>query len=118
MFSILRRLLGGSDDATVAHDAAGLSALLDSGDRPLVIDVREPAEYRSGHIPGAMNIPLGRVAGGTPDLKRDGRKVVVVCWSAMRSRRAVAVLRAAGLSDVSFLRGGTAAWMQQGYPVE
>jgi rhodanese-related sulfurtransferase len=118
LLSFLRRLFGNDADTTTGHDPAELRSLLDGKDHPVVIDVRQPEEFRAGHIPGAVNVPLGSLAGRAEDLARSHCAVVVVCLSDMRSRRAAAILRSSGLQKVSFLPGGTAAWRSIGYPVQ
>jgi len=76
---------------------------------PVVIDVREPREFRQGRVPGSQSIPL-------PDLLADpgqvpgDRSVVFVCRGGRRSARAAAALLAAGHKDVAALRGGMLAW--------
>lgn len=80
-----------------------------------VIDVREPEEYAGGHLPGAVNIPLGKLE-LTPDLKTS--PLVLVCASGGRSARAASVLESAGHQDVANLLGGTFRWMGENRPVE
>lgn len=84
----------------------GPSAL---GDTP-VIDVREDHEVARGMIPGAVHIPLGelleRLQGDHADITGP---VVVVCQTAVRSRRAAEALRAAGV-EAAILAGGMEAW--------
>ncbi|MDV6375578.1 rhodanese-like domain-containing protein [Deinococcus arenicola] len=80
-----------------------------------LIDVREPAEYAGGHLPGAVNIPLAQLK-STPVLSR--APVVLVCASGSRSAQAAALLTEAGHSDVAHLLGGTVGWMQEGRAVE
>ena len=123
MFSRLRALFGGSGKTAATHKIAathrpvGLRALLAADGPPLVVDVRERSEFGGGHIPGAVNIPLGQVAARAAELAAHNRPVVVVCLSDMRSRRAAAQLIQAGLPDLAILHGGTAAWVREGYPV-
>ena len=61
-----------------------------------LIDVRTPAEFSAGHLPGARNIPLSR-SGGAAGL---GDTIVVYCASGARSARAASALRAAGVGAV------------------
>ena len=68
----------------------------------VLIDVRTPAEYRDGHIPGSKNIPLQSIS------DRD-TPLYVYCHSGVRSRQAVNRLRDMGYSDVSNI-GGIAAY--------
>ena len=77
----------------------------------------DPLLFKIGHIPGAVNIPLGQVAARAADLAAHNRPVVLVCLSDMRSRRAAAQLLHAGLPDLAILQGGTTAWVREGYPV-
>ena len=89
-------------------------------DDVVVVDVREPEEFTAppGHLPGAVNIPLGQVAGRAGELMALRRPIVVVCKTDRRSARAAADLVAAGLHDVAVLRAGTDGWHRQGLPLE
>ena len=118
MFSFLRSLFFLSRETIATHDPADLRARLEKENPLLVIDVREPSEFAGGHIPGAVNIPLGRVLSHAAELAGRNRPVVAVCLSDMRSRRAAAQLRHAGLRDLAILQGGIFAWVRQGYPFE
>jgi hydroxyacylglutathione hydrolase len=89
--------------------AAALAEKLESGDPPLVIDVRSAAEWNAGHIEHARNIPLGRLQEQLGELPAD-RPLVVHCASSYRSTIAASILRQAGLRDVAVLVGGSAAW--------
>lgn len=83
----------------------------------LVVDVREPAEYSAGHVPGAMSIPQADLALRLEDLPRE-RDILVVCESGARSLRAAKFLHQTGFARVSNLVGGTSAWRTAGLPVE
>ena len=80
------------------------------------IDVREPGEFREGHIPGAVNVPMSRLASRLDDLDRT-RRVHVVCASGGRSSAMTGVLIAAGFDAVN-VAGGTSAWIRSGRPIE
>ncbi|WP_298137636.1 rhodanese-like domain-containing protein [Acidiferrobacter sp.] len=85
----------------------------------VVIDVREPQEFTSGHIARAINIPLGQVAARTQELKKyKERPVILCCASGARSARAASALRKAGFTDVRNLSGGLAAWRDANLPVD
>ncbi|MCL6517091.1 rhodanese-like domain-containing protein [Alicyclobacillus sp.] len=73
------------------------------------VDVREPGEFRQGHIDGFRNIPLGQLRNRLGELDRD-KPVVVMCHSGMRSAQAARLLAKHGFSDVRNLSGGIAAW--------
>jgi SulP family sulfate permease len=76
---------------------------------PLVVDVREPREFRQGHIPGARLLPLPQLLNLPVDLPR-GRPIVVACRSGRRSARAASVLRAQGYAELRILGGGMLSW--------
>ena len=84
-------------------------------DGAVVIDVREPFEYVTGHVPGAEPIPLARLATRTGDLPRDV-PVYVICASGNRSLAAADLLHRAGI-DAWSVAGGTAAWQRGGHPL-
>src|SRR4051812_23213684 len=67
-------------------------------DGALLLDVREPAEYAHGHIPGAMNLPQADLASRLDELLRD-QAIVVVCQAGYRSLRAAQFLAQAGFSN-------------------
>jgi rhodanese-related sulfurtransferase len=92
-----------------------VEALAARQEQAFVLDVREPAEYVAGHIPGAVLIPLGELDGRLAELPVD-RTIQVVCASGNRSLRAARALVAAGIDAVS-VSGGTSAWVRSGRPV-
>ena len=75
----------------------------------ILIDVREPAEFRSGHIPGAVNIPLSQLGSKTDGISID-RNVYLYCRSGMRSKQAARVLSGRGYANLAHLQGGISAW--------
>jgi rhodanese-related sulfurtransferase len=84
-----------------------------------VIDVREPGEFRGGHIPNARNVPLGQIAGKMKDLEKlKDKPVLLSCQTGARSAQAAATLRQAGFAQVFNLAGGMTAWQQASMPVE
>ena len=83
--------------------------------QPYVLDVREPAEYAGGHLPGAHLIPQAELASRLGELPRD-RPILVVCASGVRSLRAAGFLRQMGYPTVASLAGGTSAWREAGLP--
>ena len=83
----------------------------------LVVDVRDPGEYSTGHIIGARNVPVARL--DDADLvKRKGKPVIVYCDTGERAGKAVAALKKQGFERVVNLTGGLRAWQQAGLPVE
>ena len=79
----------------------------------LLIDVREPDEYRQGHLPGAINIPRGMLEfkiSGEPTLQQVDREVVVYCKTSGRAALSVVAMQAMGFEKVVSLAGGFDAW--------
>lgn len=99
-----------------------LSHRLEHDDHVTLLDVRSPAEYRSGHIPGARLAPLDKLSG--QDLtqlvgnagSRPDHPLYLTCQAGKRAEQAAHVLRDTGLKHLVLLEGGTAAWQQQGLP--
>lgn len=88
-----------------------------NGDCPVVVDVREPWEYRQGHVPGAVLIPLGQLSSRLNELDPE-RPVAVICASGSRSQSAAALLGQKGFKAIYNVLGGTGAWMHSGLELE
>jgi rhodanese-related sulfurtransferase len=93
-----------------------------------VVDVREPEEFADGHIPGAVNIPLGRLETDLqthPEVVRRAlaahqlrdRPVVLYCLVGGRSAKGAAALRRLGYAQPVSLAGGILAWADAGHPI-
>ena len=89
-----------------------LKARWDHGDRPFLLDVREPSEFEIARLPGAVLIPLGDIVARRDELDPD-REIVVYCHYGVRSMSVVAYLRNAGFPGARNLRGGMDAWTDQ-----
>jgi rhodanese-related sulfurtransferase len=63
----------------------------------IILDVRSPQEFDSGHVAGAVNIPLNQLNLQIPNLKKKGKPVITCCKSGGRSAMAKATLSAAGI---------------------
>lgn len=63
----------------------------------MIIDVRSPAEYRNGHVPGSINIALEQIGSTINSLKLKNKPLIMVCRSGARSNTATALLKKAGL---------------------
>ncbi|MDI1310354.1 MAG: rhodanese-like domain-containing protein [Methylotenera sp.] len=83
-----------------------------------VLDVRDEAEFASGHIADATNIPLAGLEARIGELKKYQNKTVLVnCQKGMRSAKACDILRKAEFSQVNNLQGGLSAWLEAKLPV-
>jgi hydroxyacylglutathione hydrolase len=80
-----------------------------------VLDVRTVAEWSAGHLPGAVNIPLGELPSRVGELPR-GRPLVVHCQAGGRAAIAASVLRARGVTDLRLYGGGYTEWSAAGHP--
>lgn len=101
------------DEADVKEAAEGLVA--EPG--AVLVDVREPREWRAGHARGARHIPLGQLPASLDQLPREA-PVYLICASGNRSRNATAYLQKHGFSRPVNVRGGTAAWRRAGLPMD
>jgi len=85
--------------------------------RVQVVDVRELHEFRSGHVPGAVNIPHMSVFSRREELDRE-REIVFICQVGQRSALACEFAAAAGLTSLYNVEGGTEDWIEKGLPIE
>ncbi len=81
-----------------------------------LVDVRTPAEFAGGHVPGAVNIPLDQVEARITELPEVG-DIHVICAAGGRSAKATALLTAKGRAAIN-VAGGTNAWIAAGLPIE
>ena len=88
-------------------------------EQAVVVDVRETDEYRSGHVPKAIHVPLSGLASGLTQLdKYKSRPVIVCCRTNQRSARAAVMLRQKQFANVQVLAGGIVGWQGENLPVE
>ncbi len=97
-------------------DAAQLRSVA-SGRNVQVVDVRAPDEWRHGHLPGAIHIPLAALPDRIGELEA-GAPIVLHCKGGGRSAIATSFLQARGIADVSDLVGGYEDWVKRGFEVE
>jgi rhodanese-related sulfurtransferase len=94
-------------------NAGQAAALLERGEVE-VIDVRDPAEWATGHLPGARLVPLAELRSNpTATLSRDG--VLFVCAAGVRSQTAARIAAACGLTTIYSLNGGVRGWTKAGF---
>lgn len=122
-----QQLVAQARSAIEEIDAERLLALQAEG--APVIDVREPAEYAAGHVPGAVNIPRGVLefevdghpavnCAADPALGHRERPLVLYCRSGGRSALAAEALKRLGFAAPLSLAGGFMGWCGDGRPVE
>jgi adenylyltransferase/sulfurtransferase len=94
--------------------AGELKARLERGERPTIIDVREPNEWEIGNLGeyGSRLVPLGQLPQRLAEIDPD-EEVVLLCRSGARSAKALAFLRNQGYSRLLNLRGGILAWSDE-----
>jgi hydroxyacylglutathione hydrolase len=93
-----------------------LQALM-AADAVALIDVRNGSEWDAGHIPGSLNLPLGRLP-ETLDRIPPDRTLVVHCQTGPRAGVAIGLLQASGFHDVRHLAGDFTDWSAAGRPIE
>ena len=104
--------------ARITRDA--LVARLAEPDRPVLVEALGAAFYADAHLPGALNVPAGRVDDLAPVLLPDlGAEIVVYCSGTCSSAELVAGrLAELGYRDVAVYDGGKEDWVEHGLPVE
>ena len=104
------------EPGTIGPDA--LAARLKAQD-VTVIDVRTPAEYGAGHVPGAINIPHDKIQEHLDDLTAvKSRDLVLYCRSGRRTQLAIETLKTNGFQHLFHLEGDLPGWQAGGRAVE
>jgi len=83
----------------------------------VVVDVRDQAQFETGHIVDALNIPATELAGQLDKKLKKANSIIIVCDTGMRSGQAVTSLRKGGNDTVFNLQGGLTAWRGENLPV-
>lgn len=81
-----------------------------------IVDVREPMEWTTGHVPGALLIPLGELRGSLPSIPKH-RPVITICEAGLRSCTAASLLASAGFTDVAHVPAGSSGYRASGLPL-
>jgi rhodanese-related sulfurtransferase len=97
-------------------------------DRPILIDIREPDEYRKGHIPGAVHLPRGMLefeihglvnaCRTHPDMTDAEQPIILYCGTGGRSALAAQSLESLGYTNVRSMAGGLVAWAAARLPLD
>ena len=100
------------------YSVSELKDRIASGGMP-VIDVRRPAEYAGGHVPGAFSFTLSGIDKHVSELPFDrNSETAVICAGGYRSSAAASMLEKHGFTKLINITGGTNAWVNSGFPVE
>jgi rhodanese-related sulfurtransferase len=104
-----------SDYYTIANTEA-LKSIIKS-DNAALIDVRQPSEYSSGHIPNAINIPLQALIANLDKIPND-RPVILYCATGYRTAMGVMTLQMLGHTNVRAFPPSIQGWKAAGEPLE
>lgn len=107
--SMLSRLGFGKSASVRTLKSSDFRIEMEQTKNKLLVDVREPDEYKSGFIPGAVNIPLSQLEQRLVDIPKN-RDVLLYCRSGMRSKNAARILQRHGYVRLAHLQGGVSSW--------
>lgn len=79
---------------------------------PILLDVREPWEFQTCHIEGALHIPMGQIPTRYQQLDAS-KEIIVICHHGMRSLQVAQFLEKAGFKNIVNLTGGVDAWARE-----
>lgn len=104
-------------------DVSALNILIKEDSNIIVIDVRSEAEYKHAHVPQTRLVPIDDLFDMPQtlikliqNLTANQETIYVICLSDGRSMRACQILAAYNITNTCFVRGGTKAWINAGYP--
>ena len=113
LWPMLNRKSGGAPNISVTE-----ALMLLNRNKPLVLDVRDAAEFAAGHIQGAKNIPVAELASRIKEIEKYKDKPVLVnCQRGMRSKTACTILQAQQFTQLHNLQGGLDAWVEAKMPL-
>jgi rhodanese-related sulfurtransferase len=115
----VKEMIASAKAAVKKVPAEAVKAAIDSKEKAIILDVRDPGEFAAGHLPGAINISRGtlemNVFGKIPD---ENAKIYVYCKTAGRSTLATKTLNDLGYKNACLMDAQYADWVTAGYPVE
>ena len=115
LWPLVQRLMAGAVADVSVQQAVQLINRRDA----VVLDVRDSAEYASGHIPNSRHIPAAEVEKRLKELdKLKSRPIVVSDRSGNRAAATCALLKKNGFQEVFPLKGGILGWQQAAMPIE
>ncbi|MBO9649059.1 MAG: rhodanese-like domain-containing protein [Variovorax sp.] len=108
-------LRGASSGSLTAQGAVQLI----NRERAVVVDVREPEEFATGHVTGAKNVPLNELEQKLPSaVKNKSLPLLLICATGARAQRAVATAKKLGYEQAQAVSGGLKSWKEANLPVE
>lgn len=96
-------------DKLAGVTSQGLLEKMRNGDNFTLVDLRRPEDFRTGHIRGAINIPIGDIESGYSALGSDG-EIILYCNSGPWSRQAYKILQDRGHKNLRILINGIVGW--------
>ena len=100
-----------TDTQSIEVGVQEVKRMLDAGEKFLLLDVRQPKEYDTARIPGAMLLPLSELPKRVEELRAYvGQPIVTHCHKGMRSLQAAQWLRSQGFADTRSMAGGIEEW--------
>ena len=84
--------------------------MIDTGDSPTLLDVREPWEFAAAQIRGSKHIPMGEVPTRASQELSSEKHIIVICHHGVRSLKVTSWLRQRGFEKTQSLRGGIDEW--------
>jgi phage shock protein E len=99
--------------------ASELLQRINAKNAPVVIDPRSPMEFKGGHIPGAVNAPVGKLLLHMVPMPEDRtRELVIACMHGQRAWMAQKILAFRGYHNTALLEGYLQEWIKAGLPLE
>lgn len=118
-------VIGKTKSSVKTIDMEAFKKVVENKGDAIIIDVREPEEYKSGFIPGATNIPRGvaefkiwKAVAGFPDKTNTSIKIYTYCAIGGRAVLTAKALQDVGFTDVTAVTMKMADWIKAGNPVE
>jgi rhodanese-related sulfurtransferase len=115
--AVFDRLFGGASKISSINPREAWERVSKKESNAVLIDVREPWEYNSGHAKGAKNIPLSQLGRRLAEVPKN-REILLICQSGNRSVSAAHFLQKQGLTQVVNVSGGTTVWRMHGLPLD
>lgn len=89
--------------------AADLQTTVSTSDSAIVVDVREPWEYKEGHLKGSLLRPLGQIRRWAQEFDKE-QEIILICRTGSRSAFAYKNLESMGFSNLKNVAGGIVTW--------